>query len=137
MSLGEIVITIIIGVSVFFFMVYFLNPARARDSISNQKKDQKYVFYIKVTLSDSCFREFEFYSDYPYKSITEMLHMANKKEEKEFIEFHYQKEQVILNRTKIISVTMKRSLTGIEKEKTKKNLRDRIRTIKKDKGTEA
>lgn len=66
-----------------------------------------------------------------------MLHMANKKEEKEFIEFHYQKEQVILNRTKIISVTMKRSLTGIEKEKTKKNLRDRIRTIKKDKGTEA
>lgn len=83
--------------------------------LSEVYDNQKYSYMIVVFLVTGKKYCFQWYSDYLYKSVTDLLESTSVKKEKKLV-FQYQEEEILIEREKIVSIEMKVENENTEKE---------------------
>lgn len=98
---------IIVLVLLVFVIKIFMDKTK-NYRIEDVKRQQKYTFNISVVMTEFHTYNFEVYSDYPYSSIAEIVKNRQARCKQEFIEVHCREKTILLNKRKIISVSMVR-----------------------------
>lgn len=102
---------IIVGVVLGMWIMDKVAKITKLSEIHDNQKYSYTITIILVTRENYCF---QWYSDYLYKSVTDLLESASVKKEKRLI-FQYQEKEIAIEREKIVSIEMKTGKENIKK----------------------